>query len=574
MIRFAPSVSRPAARPSPASRFTPRGVARAALLATATLALAACGKSGGDAVASASAAAQQPVSGGTLTWGVTTEPVCFDPHRASQQNAFWVIRNVVDSLIDKRADGSYAPWLAKSWSVSGDGRVYTFELRDDVRFTDGTRFDANAVKANFDYILANVATTSASSSLLVHFDHAEVVSPTEVKLVMKQPDSTTLESLSSVKLGFLSPKALASNHDLCAGGPGLVGTGPFVFSAYQRGQSATFTRNPDYRWQSGRAAHQGPAWLERVVYRFLPEAAVRTGALSSGQVDMIEGVQPTDAPVFDGVEGYAYYTGPSATTSFTLNVNYTAAPADDVRVRRALRDGFDLDAIVKSVYLGTVRRAWSNIGPDNPDTNAALKGNWGNDVKGANRLLDEAGWTGRDADGFRTRDGRRLTIEVGYPQPYVRDSRDVLIRAIQSALRQNLGLDLRLRITTAGDFANQKATGIWSIYPNTDNPSDVAMELWDMLGDQGFLYNAIPKSDPVITGAINRARRLPVGEERRALLAEIQRRAVDQGYIVPLFAPAYHIAARSDVHGIGFEPQLDGPNSAYELWLGKPAGQG
>jgi len=241
-----------------------------------------------------------------------------------------------------------------------------------------------------------------------------------------------------------------------------------------------------------------------------------------------------------------------------------------VRVRRALRDGFDLDAIVKSVYLGTVRRAWSNIGPDNPDYNASLKDSWGNNVAAANKLLDEAGWTQRDSEGFRVRDGKRLSIEVGYPQPYVRDSRDVLIRAVQSALRQNIGLDLGLRITTAGDFANQKATGNWTIYPNTDNPSDVAMELWDMLGDKGFLYNAIASPDAAIVGQINRARVLPVGEERRKLLGDIQKRAVDEAFIVPLFAPVYQLAAKSTVHGIGFEPQLDGPASSYDLWVDKP----
>ncbi|CAD6532151.1 ABC transporter substrate-binding protein [Paraburkholderia sabiae] len=518
------------------------------------------------------AQALKPVAGGTLTWGVTTEPACFDPHRSSQQNAFWVIRNYIDSLISKKTDGTYAPWLAKSWTVSDDGKRYTFNLRDDVHFTDGTPFDANAVKANFDYILKNVSTTSASASLLVQFDHVEVVSPHVVRLVLKRPDSTTLESLSSVKLGFISPKSLAENKDLCAGGPGIVGTGPFVFSAYQRGQSATFTRNADYKWAPDNAQHQGPAWLEQVTYRFLPEAAVRTGALSSGQVDLIEGVQPTDAAVFDKVDGFQYLTGPSATTSFTLNVNYTVAPANDVRVRRALRDGFDLDAIVKSVYLGTVQRAWSNIGPDNADYNADLKHSWGNNVKEANRLLDEAGWTTRDSEGFRTKDGKRLSIEVGYPQPYVRDSRDVLIRAIQSALRQNIGLDLGLRITTAGDFANQKATGNWTIYPNTDNPSDVAMELWDMLGDQGFLYNAIRNPDATIVDSINRARLLPVGDERRKLLAFTQKRAVDEAFIVPLFAPAYHLAAKSTVHGVGFEPQLDGPASSYDIWVEKQGG--
>ncbi|SAK67697.1 ABC transporter substrate-binding protein [Caballeronia ptereochthonis] len=531
------------------------------------VAISGCSKS--ESAAPVQGVAKQAVSGGELTWGVTTEPACFDPHRSSQQNAFWVIRNFIDSLISKRTDGTYAPWLAKSWSIADDGKSYTFNLRDDVRFTDGTPFNGEAVKANFDYILKNVSTTSASASLLVNFDRVDVVSPYVVKLVMKQPDSTTLESLSSVKLGFISPKALAENKDLCGGGPGIVGTGPFVFKSYQRGQQATFERNPDYRWAPGNAAHQGPAYLDRVTYRFLPESAVRTGALSSGQVDLIEGVQPTDIAVFDKVDGFQYVRGPSATTSFTLNVNYTVAPASDVRVRRALRDGFDLDAIVKSVYLGTVQRAWSNIGPDNPDYNRGLAGSWGNNVAAANRLLDEAGWTARDSEGFRTKDGKRLSIEVGYPQPYVRDSRDVLIRAVQSALRQNIGLDLHLRITTAGDFANQKATGVWFIYPNTDNPSDVAMELWDMLGDKGFLYSAIPNPDATIVGQINRSRLMPVGDERRKLLGEIQKRAVDEAFIVPLFAPVYHLAAKSTVHGIGFEPQLDGPASAYDIWIDK-----
>lgn len=532
-------------------------------MATTAFTLSACQK---DAAISTAQATTAPVSGGTLTWGVGTEPTCFDPHSSSQQNSFFLIRNYVDSLVAKLADGSFAPWLAKSWSISEDGKTYDFVLRDDVSFSDGTPFNAEAVKANFDYILKNSAVTSASASLLVQYDHIEVVSPTEVKIVLKTPDSTTLESLSSVKLGFLSPKTLSDNKDLCAGGPALVGTGPFTFTSYQRGQEATFSRNPNYHWAPAFAQNKGPAYLDKVVYRFLPEASVRTGALSSGQVDLIEGVQPTDIGVFDKAEGFQYLTGPSATTSFTLNINYTTGPAADVRVRRALRDGFDLDAIVKSVYLGTVRRAWSNIGPDNADYATHLKDSWGNKVEQANQLLDQAGWTQRDSEGFRTKDGQRLSIEVGYPQPYVRDSRDVLIRAIQSALRQNIGLDLHLHITTAGDFANQKATGNWTIYPNTDNPSDVAMELWDMLGDRGFLYNAIAKSDPVITGDINKARQLKAGPERRELLGKIQQYAVDQAYIVPLFAPAYHVAAKSRVHGVYFEPQLDSPGNSYDLW--------
>lgn len=346
---------------------------------------------GGLAIAllatNAALAAEQPVSGGALKWGVTTEPACFDPHRSSQQAAFFVARNYIDSLIAKKTDGTFAPWLAAEWSVSADGKEYSYKLREDVVFHDGEKFDAAAVKANFDFIKKPENAVTAVS-LLPNYDHAEVVSPYVVKLVLASPDSSFLESTSNVKLGLISPKSLEKG-DLCGGGAALAGTGPFVFESYTRGQSAVFARNPAYNWAPGNAAHNGAAYLDRVTFRFLPEYAVRTGALASGQVDLIEGVQPTDAPLFAEQPGFKLLTGPSgASTSFTFNINYTKAPADDVRVRRALRDGFDLEPIVKQVYLGTVPRAWSIIGPANPAYNKALVGSWGNDVAGANKLLD------------------------------------------------------------------------------------------------------------------------------------------------------------------------------------------
>src|SRR5690606_41301188 len=95
-----------------------------------------------------------------------------------------------------------------------------------------------------------------------------------------------------------------------------------------------------------------------------------------------------------------------------------------------------------------------------------LVGSWGDDIDGANALLDEAGWTERDAEGFRTKDGERLTIEVGYPQPYVRDERDILLQAIQSELKENSGLDLDRQIIPAAAFSDQTANGTWTVYPN------------------------------------------------------------------------------------------------------------
>ncbi|WP_159992407.1 ABC transporter substrate-binding protein [Roseomonas sp. 18066] len=170
-------------------------------------------------------AAETPVPGGHLTWGVTTEPVCFDPHRSSQQNAFIAICHYIDSLVGKRADGSYSPWLARSWTVSPDGREYSFALREDVRFHDGEVFDAAAVKANFDHVRDPRNTTNTARPLL-SLDRVEVVSPYVVKFVLNRRDSGFLEATSSVKLGLISPKRLASGEGLCSGGARRAGTGP------------------------------------------------------------------------------------------------------------------------------------------------------------------------------------------------------------------------------------------------------------------------------------------------------------------------------------------------------------
>lgn len=520
--------------------------------------------------AAAPARAEVPQHGGSIVFGVTTDPVCFNPHRSTQQNSYILIRNYIDSLVGKADGGKFVPWLAKAWSISPDGKTYVFKLRDDVTFHDGTTFDAEAVKFNFDFV-RDTKNTNAAGELLKAVETVEVVSPTEVKLTLSRPDSALLESISSIRLGLVSPKSLQSGDGLCSGGPALAGTGPFVFESYTRGQSATFVKNKDYNWGPGYAAHQGPAYLDKVTARFLPEYAVRAGALSSGQVDVIEGVQPTDISLFKDQPGFQFLVGPSgAQTSFTLNINYTIPPATDVRVRRALRDGADIDAIVRSVYLGAYPRAWSNIGRDNFFYNTALDGSYGNDPAAANRLLDAAGWTGRDAEGFRTNaNGERLSIEVGYPQPFVRDNREVLIQALQAQLRKNIGLDLKLRLITAGEWAQQTQKGTWTIYPNTYLPADAAQELQGNIGASGFIRAVADRGDQELFRLITAALASTDLEEKKKLVDAAQKHAVDQAVIVPLFSANYQIAAKDTVRGLSFETQLDSPSNFYDVWIAK-----
>lgn len=156
---------------------------------------------------------------------------------------------------------------------------------------------------------------------------------------------------------------------------------------------------------------------------------------------------------------------------------------------------------------------------------------------------------------------------MGYPQPYVRDNRDLLIQSIQAEVKKNLGFDLDLRITTGGDWARSRIEGDWSIYPNTLNPSDSALSLRDVLGGSGFYSGVRDKADQTIIALIEKARATSDLKARQPILDEIQKRAVDLAYIVPLFAPSYQLAAKSNLHGLSFEAQLDSPSNLYDAWL-------
>ncbi|MET0812517.1 MAG: ABC transporter substrate-binding protein [Microbacterium sp.] len=541
-----------------------RGPRAAAIVLVGAFALAGCASNSGGSTPSDAAA--EPVEGGSLTWGVSVEPVCYNPQRSGQQNSYPIIRNFAESLVGKDATGEYTPWLADSWEISDDETVYTFTLRDDVTFSDDTPLTASVVKDNYDRFIAPDSTLGARVGFAA-VSTVEAPDDATVTVTLKQPDAAFLDSVASIGASILAPVSLTAEGDLCQPSDELVGTGPFTVADWQSGQEISFAKRADYAWGPGYAQHQGPAYLDEVTYRYLPEATVRTGALTAGQVDVIENVQVTDTSVFKDVEGFQYLTGPTTGTAFSLNINTRIAPADDERVRQALRDGFDLDALIEGQYLGTVERAYSSVGPDSPYFDEDLVGTWGNDVEGANELLDDAGWTERDSEGYRTKDGQRLTIEVGYPEPYVRDERDVLLQAVKAEVKENIGLNLDVQIITGALFAEQTASGTWSVYPNTLPTGDPSNLFRNIFTSSGFLYAGAPEATGDLDSLVLESRATLDSAARKKALDAVQASVVGDARYIPLYHPVYTVAAKDTVGGISFEPQLDSPASSYDIWV-------
>ncbi len=296
--------------------------------------------------------------GGELVWsieGANLSAGHMDPQVSQLDVSGMVQRAVLDSLVFQEDDGTFSPWLATSWDVSPDSTEYTFTLRDDVTFTDGEPFDAEAVKANFDRIVDPETASAQASSMLGADFYAgtEVVDDHTVKVSFTQPYAPFLQAASTPQLGFYSPAVLAESADkLKAGGPDVtVGTGPFVLTEYTADQEIVYTRNDDYAW--GPHETKAPAF-ETLRVQIQPEASVRTGVIESGEADLASNIPPNQVAGLDDagvtVDSVEY---PGLPYSLYLNEKYGVFA--DEKVRQAFARGIDVDAAVEEIYFGQFR---------------------------------------------------------------------------------------------------------------------------------------------------------------------------------------------------------------------------
>ena len=371
-----------------------------AAAASLSLVLSARGSAGSGTAGSAGS----PVSDGTLTYAINTDADCLDPHQSPTDVAGFFARPILDSLVTLDSDGKILPWLAKSWTVSADGRTYTFNLRDDVTFSDGEAFDAAAVKANFDHVVNPKTQSKLAAGTISTYIGARVVDPHTVEIALSQPSSAFLPAVATAYLGIEAPSTLAGDPKaLCSK---IVGSGPFVGTdGYTPQKGIDYTRRADYKWPAGTAKHQGPAYLDGLNIQVVTENSSRLGALTSGQVDAIASVPPVNVAQLKANPGFQIQTAQAPGGNYSYYPNTQSGPFTDIRVRQAFRSGMDFDTIVSKLYFGIFQPAKGPIAPATVDDDKSVEPSYSYDPAKANQLLDQAGWTGRDAEGYRTKDG-------------------------------------------------------------------------------------------------------------------------------------------------------------------------
>jgi peptide/nickel transport system substrate-binding protein len=512
-------------------------------------------------------------AGGTLRISTSSDFANLNPHAVSAFNMTWFCRLVYDNLVYRDANFRASPWLAKSWDISPDGLTYTFHLRDDVTFSDGAKFNAEAVLINLEHMRDPATKSPLAGRYIVPYSHGEILDEYTFRAHLREPYEPFLDVLAQSWLPMISPKAIRENPNGLATRP--VGSGPFVLENFTRQVGLTFVRRPDYHWSPDFLRHTGPAYLDRIEVEIVPEALIRTSALLGGQHTLTLELPPQSVAELRANPDYIVSNRVrNGNTMRAITFNMEKAPFDDVRVRRALALATDREGIAAINGFGEFLVTADFVNSSTKHYDPAYRDVLHYDPAAANRLLDEAGWTGSDAQGYRTHasDGRRLGAEMLTGDAWSPAATAV---ALQSDLKK-IGFELRILQLPAGQLTDRRNQGEYQAFSGGGGWHTNTPDALYILHHSAEIIN-LPKvygantgrvHDPELDDLLARARRTLDQETQRALYSAAQRRMVELVPGVPIYETQHIFAYHRRLRGVLFDTSHTTP-ILTAAWLEK-----
>ncbi|MEA2738745.1 MAG: peptide/nickel transport system substrate-binding protein [Acetobacteraceae bacterium] len=284
---------------------------------------------------------------GTLTVALSNNPVTCDPINMSSHDTEILSQTIWENLVEYDIEGNLKPQLAKALpEISADALIYTFDLRDDVLFSDGTPLTSEDVKYSIEYTI-DPANKASRGPIFNRLSHVETEGPHRLHVHLKEPFSPWTAFLT--KFMGVWPKGSREKfgNDYFRSTPKDVGTGPGIFEEWKPNDYVSFRRNPHY-WQKGM-----PHW-DRLVVKVVPEDATRVAFLLSGQADIIGAPPPREFNRLKsrkGIQGEAVPTFGGWTVLFQ---NPTRPPFDDIEFRKCIQHAVDRKTIAEKIYYGLV----------------------------------------------------------------------------------------------------------------------------------------------------------------------------------------------------------------------------
>ncbi|MER6426565.1 ABC transporter substrate-binding protein [Streptomyces sp900105245] len=531
---------------------TSRWAALTALVTTSVL-LTACGSDGGDS----GSGTGQPKSGGTLTFAVGSDAGCVDPQQVASNETIYSVRQIVDSLTDQDPKtGKIVPRLAKSWDISSDTTTFTFHLRSGVTFSDGSKLTAQVVKDNFDAVPKLGALGTLAEGYLSGVKSTTVVDPLTVKVTFSQPNAQFLQATSTHSLGIESSASVKKTpQQKCS--DGVIGSGPFVLKRYVQNQSITLAKRTGYAWGSSLWSKKGEAYLDKLVFKVVPEAGVRAGSLQSGQVDAVSSVgKANEAALKGGQVTLRRRANPGVV--FGLGLNNSRPLFKDAKVRQAILYAIDRQQIADTVFPTGTQPATSVLAHTTPDYTDLASGLTFDAAK-AKSLLDGAGWrTG--GDGIRAKDGKKLSLTIKW-FPNAATNQPAL-ELIQQQLKA-VGVEVVLKQLQITQFAPTLQSGeydaVWGNVTRAD-PDILRSSFSTKLAN----FYRLPASS--LDSALSEQAATVEAAKRRQLVTQAQRLIVQNARYVPVVELQTQLGVAKKVHDLNFD--ASSRIQLHDTWIG------
>ena len=448
-----------------------------------------------------------------------------------------------DTLVSNTEDG-YVGCLAKDWTISEDGRVYTFHIREGVQFSDGTPCDANAILANFNAILENRErhTWLEMMNLLVGVSAPD---PNTFVIEMSETYYPMLTELACIRpFAMISPECMIDGSTK-NGVNGYIGTGPYVLTDFVTDEYAVFERNENY-WG------EAPA-IQKITVKVIPDNQTRILALEKGEIDLIFGKNMLDA---DAISQYTdreeFTVGISAPTSTRhIVLNTTHEILKDADVRKALQHATNRQVISEGIFYGLEPAAETLYAPTVPYCDVKLEP-YAYSAEEAGRLLDEAGWVmGRG--NIREKDGRRLELDLLYNSDSVTEK--TISEYLQSEYLK-LGISLNIHGEEEQSYRDNMKAGNFDMVFNIcwgmpyDPQSSLAAMRAPVYGDYAAQQGLEDKAE--IDEAITRILTSTDEAERQELYEFVLTRLHEDAVYLPLTYETNKALYTSGLHGVHF----------------------
>jgi peptide/nickel transport system substrate-binding protein len=498
-----------------------------------------------------------PAAAQTLNMMKGIDAPHYDAQRTSWGPTSDIVNMIQDTLVALDWDGKTPiPYLAKSWTVSPDGKLYTFKLRDDVSFCSGKKMTAEDViftfkrlkspetKGPFAWRAGNIKDLRAPDPYTVEYELAEPFSELLLQLTM----------FTNAILNKDNVEALGKDY----GVKGADGTGPWCLESWQPRTHITLKRHDAYRWGPAMYTNKGPVKFEKLVIKIVPEDSSRVAAMMAGQFDTTHQfptqfiAQAKTAPMLNVNE---------AKPNFQLlyfGFKTTRPMVADKRVREAMSIAIDRAQIAKSILMGNADPAFTIVDPAAQDHDPATAGIVKQDPERAKKLLDEAGWK-PGSDGIREKDGVKLAPKVYYT---ANANSARVAEAIQGYLRK-VGVDWKLNpwdSTISSVKMAEQDYEIWSVTV----PYLSAGDLMNIYFDSANIPtpNRMNWKDGETDAWLKQGRAALTAEERTRAYTLVQQKVTTEHLWMPVLNINMHQVSNKKLKGM--RPHMIYQNTFYK----------